>query len=372
MSDNLNKLFETMQLDEDTKGLIQEAWNKKLSEAKDEIASELREEFAQKYTHDKKLIVKTVDNFLEETLKRELEELAEDKKSLAAQEVASKTQVKEHIKMLNDFIKTQMAKEVNEGRSSRVELKKGITVLEDFILKQLSEEIAEFQQDKKELQEQRVKLVREGRTQLVEAKKEFIQRAAKVVNEKIEKTMRSEIEQFRDDIKAARENSFGRKIFESFVGEYMSSYLNEGSEVRKLQKVIESKNDEIKATEDKLVEQTALTESVNQKLSATKSLVERNKTLSSLLKPLAREKKTIMKELLESVQTTDLKRKFDQYLPAVLNEGNVDTSSRGKKALNESVVSEKTGNRANNLNENAQNSDNIAEIENIKKLAGIK
>ena len=45
-------------------------------------------------------------------------------------------------------------------------------------------------------------------------------------------------QRFRDDITAARENDFGRRIFESFANEYRSSYLNENSAVKDLQKEI--------------------------------------------------------------------------------------------------------------------------------------
>jgi hypothetical protein len=46
----------------------------------------------------------------------------------------------------------------------------------------------------------------------------------------------------------------------------------------------------------------------------------REKTLAELVAPLSKDKRQVMVELLESVQTANLKKQFDKYLPAVLNE----------------------------------------------------
>jgi hypothetical protein len=55
------------------------------------------------------------------------------------------------------------------------------------------------------------------------------------------------MKQLHEDIEAHRQNDFGRRIFEAVAAEFQTSYLAEGTEMRKLQKVLESKQAEIAA-----------------------------------------------------------------------------------------------------------------------------
>src|SRR5690606_22755362 len=104
----------------------------------------------------------------------------------------------------------------------------------------LAEEVKELHADKKALVEQKVKLVIEGKKEIEETKKKFVENAARLVEGNVNQLLKRELEQYRNDIKSARENDFGRRIFEAFAGEYMASYLNEGTVAKKLQKEISS------------------------------------------------------------------------------------------------------------------------------------
>ena len=126
--------------------------------------------------------------------------------------------------------------------------------------------------------------------------------------------------QLKEDIKVAKENNFGRKVFEAFAGEYMSSHLAEGTEVRKLQKELETVAENSADTESKLKEKDAEIEAVQMKLRIAEDKNVREKALTELTANLSKDKRRVMNELLESVQTSDLKKQFNKYLPAVLNE----------------------------------------------------
>ena len=90
--------------------------------------------------------------------------------------------------------------------------------------------------------------------------------------------------------------------------------------------------------------------------------------MNSLLGSLNEEKKDVMKTLLESVQTVKLENAFNKYLPAVLNNGSVQ-SSPTKRALSESVIVEATGNKtAKKIVEIDTSEDNVIDI---KRLAGL-
>ena len=236
-------------------------------------------------------------------------------------------------------------------------------------MKQLSEEIRDFRADKKSLVEQKVRMVAEGKAKLQETKQQFVKRSAKVIEETIEKVLRSEIEQFKDDIKVARENDFGRRIFESVAAEFMTSHLNEGTAISKMQQMVESKDLELRKMKDSIVKSSKLVEGLDTKLKATQDLVERQRTMSELLSPLSKDKKSIMKDLLESVQTKNLTGAFNKYLPSVLNESVVIKPASTQ--LNEHVKSERTGDRAKvALNESVE-SEYEADLAKIKSLAGI-
>ena len=360
---------------EEGQEMIKEAFESRLAEAREELTAELREEFAQKFEHDKAIMVESMDKFLNDKVAAELAEFADDRKALAEERVKYKARVAEHVKTLERFIVETLAGEVKVLRADRDAAKANVHKLEEFVLKQLAEEVKDFHSDKKALAEQRVKIVREGKQELAKTKQNFVKKAASVIEESINKTLRKEINTFRADIKEARENDFGRRIFESFVGEYMTSHLNESGEVRKLQNEMEALNKKLDEALVQKAEQKQLTESVERKLAAAKDRMNRDKKLGELLGPLGKQQKAIMEDLLETVKTEKLEENFKKYLPAVLNENTRNTERQGRSKLNESrksdVRSAKTGNRRADAAQQQEDDKALAEIQQLKKMAGL-
>jgi hypothetical protein len=369
MAVTFNELLEGAGLSEEARSTIQEAWESRLAEAREELTAELREEFAQRYEHDKSQIVEAVDNFITSKVEAEVAELAEDKKALAEERVKYRKAVREHAKLLDSFVTSMVAKEVKELRADRSRVAEHVAKLDSFVTEQLAEELKEFHEDKKALVEQKVKMVREGKRQLVEAKKDFIRKAADTVEKTINKVISEEVKTFRDDITAARENDFGRRLFEAFASEFGASHLNEAKEIKKVQK-------QLAEVEKKLAESVAqiaaredtvkLTES---KLRIAEDKYARKEKLESLMRPLGKEKKEIMQDLLESVKTEKLEDAFNKYLPSVLD----GETPRARKALNESVVTkEHTGDKkATVVSAEADDNADVVELEQIRKLAGL-
>ena len=374
MAKTFNDLLESGNLSEDVKTQIQEAWESRLAEAKDQLTAELREEFSQRFEHDKQQIVEAMDNFITSSLKDELAELAEDKKATVAERVNYKRAVSEHADVLNKFITETLASEVTELKADRRSQSENFAKLEGFVLDAVAEEIKEFHADKRELAEKKVQLVREGRTQLADAKKEFIRRAADKVEQTISSALKNEVSQFKEDITKARENEFGRRIFEAMASEYGTSYLNENTEVRKLKAELTSLKgvvSETKTKADGIAEQKKLVES---KLRISEDRATRNQVMTDLLAPLSKDKKELMAELLESVKTTKLEESFNKYLPSVIHE---EVGVRTRKAIiKESVTSEHTGNRSLDGQTGSTNEEivdaSVVEIDELRKLAGLK
>ena len=80
MAETFNDLLESGNLSEDVKTQIQEAWESRLAEAKDQLTAELREEFATRYENDKSQIVEAADKMIGDVIAKELEEFKEDKR----------------------------------------------------------------------------------------------------------------------------------------------------------------------------------------------------------------------------------------------------------------------------------------------------
>jgi len=368
MANDLGKILgENANLSEAVQSQINEAWKEKLEEAR----SELREEYARKYEHDKAVMAESVDKFITDKIRVELEEFAEDKTKLVQERVAYRRKMKEHAALVDKFIVEQVSKEIKEFHTDKQKMAENFKKLENFTLKQLSEEIREFRSDKRKLVEQKVRMVAEGKKQLQSAKEKFIARASQIVEANIDSTLKREISQFKEDIQSARENEFGRRIFESFASEFLTSYLNEGSEINKLQQAIKAKEQEINSLNESVAAKAEKTSLLESQLKVAKDRNVRSRALGKLLKPLSQEKRTVMKDLLESVATKDLDTAFDKYLPAVLNESvTAGNKESGKRALTESRKSEKTGNRPKQaLNEHASQDDSY--LADIIKLAGI-
>ncbi len=358
---NITEIFGSEALSEEVKTQVQEAWEKKLSEAREEISAELREEFAQRYENDKSQIVEAMDGMITDTLKKEVSEFAEDKQKLVAERVAYKKKMGEHSDMLTKFVNDILVQEVQELHSDRDSLKGQFTNLEEFVVRQLSKELTEFQEDKKDLVEKKVQLVSEGKKIIEDSKSAFIKRAAGLVEDAVTSTLKNELNTLKEDIKVAKENNFGRKVFEAFAGEYMSSYLNEGGEIRKLNDQLTDQQEKTNKMEGSLAEKDAEMEAMATKLKIAEDKIVREKTLNELVSPLSKDKRQVMSELLESVQTANLKKQFEKYLPAVLNE------TAQPEQSDTVVITEHTGDRA-----EATNNDENNDIVNIKRLAGLR
>ena len=77
-----------------------------------------------------------------------------------------------------------------------------------------------------------------------------------------------------------------------------------------------------------------------------------------------------MGELLQTVKTEKLDEGFKKYIPAVLNEDTRTTAPK-RSALNESVRTAKTGNKRASVAQTEEDNETLAEIQALKRAAGI-
>ena len=153
----------------------------------------------------------------------------------------------------------------------------------------------------------------------------------------------------------------------------MASYLSEGSEVKKLSKQLSEQKAALEEAQSKINEKETLVETARAEARAANDRIKRTETMNELLKPLSRDKKTVMEDLLKDIKTTNLKEAFSRYLPAVMNGGKVEPAKQTLAETTQPKSVAITGDRTNKLSqaviEESKQSDNLGVI---LHLAGIK
>ena len=397
-------------LTEDVKTALQEAWNKKVDEVREETTLKLKEEYASRFKHERSMMAEAADKFLSEQLHKEIEELVEDKKALAHQRAElGKTiheakaeytkRISQHTAMIESFVKAQLAKELTELNhdhkgliADRAEASKSIEearqqmkkefddrlgMLESFVIRNLEKEVTELHEDRKQLQSTRVELIRESKAKIEEARKAFVKRSSTIVESAINDYLVKEMTQLKEDITISSNNHFGRKIFEAFAAEYMTSHLSEGSQVKVLTQKLEESKKEMEALSKKNIDSTKLVESSNRKVKLAEEESLRVKTLNSLLNTLTGDKREIMEGLLRTVKTEKLNESFKKYLPSIVSGSTtnlkVDVTKRQNLAENSTKTTLKTGNKVNNIIEEAEEAEKAEtnDVLRLKRLAGL-
>lgn len=367
MLDAIKQLLDSNVINEDTSSEIMEAWDSKLTEAREELRTELREEFAHRYNHDKKVMVEALDKMVTDNLRSEIVEFKEEKAALAADRVKFNSKMTENGAKFNNFMTAKLAEEIKELRKDRKMQTEGLRAVEAFVAKKLAKEVREFAQDKRDVVETKVKLVAEARTQLQTLKKRFVKESAAKVSKHVRTKLSTELTSLQEDIKAARENSFGREIFEAFSSTFVSTHLNENAEIRKLKDALDAKNVALKESTKRATKLKVLTESKNKEIRMIKESNQRDEVMTDLLAPLNKAKRDIMQNLLESVQTSRLTNAFEKYLPAVLaNKTKATEPTRKRKMVTESRKAVTGDKRATSSRSNTD-----ATIVDIQKLAGL-
>ena len=361
MLDSLKPLLDSDLINEEAQQQISEAWEIKLNEAREQVRAELREEFAQRYEHDKTVMVEALDRMVTEGLAVELEQVKAEKQSLAEDRVRFQAKMKESSTKFNDFMVTKLAEEIGELRKDRKMHTEGVSKLESFVVHALAREIREFAQDKQDVVETKVRLVREARKQLETLKARFVTESAKKMSNAVGNHLKAELGQLQEDIKVARENNFGRRIFEAYAAEFGATHLNEKAEVRKLHDVIARREQQLGEAIKLGAKAKTLVESKEREIRIIKESNQRESAMEELLAPLNQEKAAVMRNLLESVQTARLSGAFEKYLPAVL----ADRSVKASKVITENV-SVATGDKSARVQE-----EDRSNVIDLKRLAGL-
>lgn len=390
---------------------LQEAFDKKVQEARELAEMSAREELAQRYEHDKDQLIEAMDRAITDVVQTyEAQKADEITKLREAQEkfqeglkeakASYRTRMKEHLNKANDFVAKHLAEEIKSLRGEKTRLAEArvgaadevadlrsklaeahnshVTKIDEFVVKQLTRELDEFDQDRRALVETRAKLVAESRRKLRETEQRFVKESATKVDRIVSESLAQEMKQLHEDLERHRQNDFGRKIFEAVSAEFMASYFAEGTETKKLQGILETVQSELSETKQRLSEAEATSEKVSRNAKLAEDRADRAKIMSELLSNLRGEKRAVMEGMLDSVKTPDLRKSFERLLPVVTESAqprkNTQNVSRELTEAPSKTARVITGDqRANRLIESiaAAEQPELDEMSHVLRLAGI-
>lgn len=315
MEKMLEKILENELFSEDTKKEIAESFRAILDEAKTAQEKALRAEFTERYEHDKEKIAEAVQQYIDQGVEKEMSEFHADWKAVNEQRVKyvnAQAMLKEHA---HKAIRDRLA------------------VFEKALLKAFHKETKELHEDLKVNRAAALRAITEAKAQAEADRQAFKTKGAKVLEHILKVQFDSEKRAMMEDIEKAKQNDFGSRIFEAFMGEARRLFFNSHKELRNLLKKLNEQKTAYAA------EKAALLKQINEaKAIANKAIVENrqikesairtqkmNQLLSTVPSGIAREK---MKTLLESSAVTDLEKTFRKFAPSILTEARAPSSNK--------------------------------------------
>lgn len=330
----------------------------KLHEGKKALLKNLKKVKALKENHEGMVNqrVKVFETFVMDTLKEELSEFSKDRQKLeegiakermklVKEQMRSKKLAESKEKAFNMLVQDVLKEEISEFHTDRARFNESIQKMENLMVSQLTEELSEFQEDRKELQERRVELEKEFKQKLDEAKDTFIKRASKSAERLVNETLSNELHALKEDIQVAKQNTFGRKLFEAFASEFYYSHMSENTEISKIMKKLDESQKNAEKLQKIVKEQAQAINKTRQELNETRESSMRQSKIDKLVRPLAPTQRKIMSKLLEGVEAQKLDEAFERYLPNVLERNSRTTKAASSEANGRKKLSESKGNR---------------------------
>lgn len=361
----LEKFLKESNLSAEAKKVIQEAWN----EERETLASEIRLEMKERYSEDLEKLTEGVNSLVSSVITNEMTGLYEEKKKLHQ----DRKTVRESLGKFYKFSQTILAEQVKDMRGEAKHLNESLGKFMKFSNVILSEEVADFQHEKRELVESRIKLLTEGRKEIANHKRQFSEKAAVASAKYIAETTEKHLSELKTELLEAKQNNFGRQIFEAFGAEFLRNQFNENKVLRGLNESISSKEQELMNVKVQLSEAVNKGKESVQKLKVMEDRYQRKEIMAELTKPLTSMQKQVMESLLSTTPTEKLNEGFAKYHKSVLrgtsSEPAVKQPTKGKP-LNEGAVI--TGNRKPLPTvDSTLDSDDLDFLDQLQKNAGI-
>lgn len=348
MEELLKKLLESELLDAETA----EAIKRKLAEVEAKAEERAVKKLEDTYKSDKNKLVAALDLMISEGLRTAVNEFSQERRSLS--KLAAKA-----------------AKEAaTADRRADEALARKAAALQIMLEGNIEKEIREFRTDRKAERAAVVKVIREARLKAEKDREAFVKRGAVVLETVIEDMLGKKVKELAEDIRAARKNDFGRRIFEAVAAEFRSSFYNENAEAKKLASALAKTQEKLRVVETKskaiLTKQAKALSEAKAEAKKLNELKERAKIKAQLLGNLSGDAKKQMAVILESQPTSALQTTYKKFLPEVLS------GSKGGRLLEsrqEPRLELREGNRSHNSSEF---SDTDSDLADLRARAGIR
>lgn len=365
------KLMESMGVkDVEARKAFEEMMNDKYRQIRAEVREEVYEELSKQAKADKERIVESMNQLTNKVIKEEMEKINIHRKNLIKEKLALK-EAKENVEktiadrtaMIKDdfnkklrenissmkknleeqkadfvekaskFINESVKKEISELHSDRKQLGESLKQFGKFIAEQVSANVKKQRDEIKSLDALKVRLVKEQNEKVAEAKKKFFAEASEKMSKFIEANVKRELTEFRKDIAESRKKSFGSKIFEAFAKEFAVKFFNED-------KVVKGLLESVKASNNKLLHASKVTEEMNAKLlkenkelKAVNTSLTRSKIINESLNHLPKAKQEMVKSLVKDVPTNKLVESLNKYIPMVLEGNTIKTINKNRERV---------------------------------------
>lgn len=354
MDDILKKMVKDKVLTEETKEAISAAFRKSLDEAKSAQEQAIRSELAEQYEKDKSAIHAAFEAFLEQELREHVSEL------------------RDGVEEINNM-KLEYANKITQVKeAAQSYVKKRLGAIEKVVESIIKREISELHESEVTNRRAYVNAINEKTAELESDRQKFRKTAAAVLENIINVQVNTTLTELREDIQAAREDKFGRELYEAFMHTFRRQFFNSSAEFKKVAGALQEARKELKTVQAKSKKAIAEAQERATAAERTKAKLEesvaRREKMTKLLSGLNGDARSKMKTILEASKTADLEKTFRKFVPAVLKEtkGGKPTTAK-KDRLEEAVIELKTGGQPSVVTESDDEDDEILDI---KRRAG--
>lgn len=388
----------------DVKNAFNALMREKVAQIRNEVRKEVYEELSKQAKADKEKIVESMNTVVNSTISQKQKEIDLHRKNLIKEklnlkeaqqnikkEIADKTaliqedfnkklanamksledkyaaQKADFIEKASKFLNEAVKQEVVDLRNDKKQLGESLEKFSKFISEQVMAQTKEHREEMKKLDALRVRLVKESNEKILSEKKKFFTEAASKMEKFINSTVNREVKEFRTSIAESRKKSFGSKIFEAFAREFAVKFFNENKIVNGLLESVKANQNRLVHTNKILSEKADKMSKENKQLKEYAQKLTRENLINESIAHLAKDKQTMIKNLVKDVPTEQLTESIKKYIPMILNnksDNNINNSRVLKEGRRTVLTGEKQKVTAMNLEDKSEQ-DVDAEINKI-------
>lgn len=409
------KLMESMNItDTEARRAFEDLMNAKVKDIRAEVKQEVYEELSKQAKIDKQRIVESLNDITNSVIAEEKKKIDACRKKLIKEKLALKEarenldkeiidrtaclkeeydnkleqsksnfnnklndsimsmkktvdeQKEDFIEKASAFINECVKKEIKEFANDKKQMANGLRQFSKFITEQVAAKVKEHRDEMRSLEELKVRLVKEQKANILEAKKKFYEDAANKSMKFLNECVKNELSEFRTDIAEARKNTFGAKLFEAFSKEYAKNFFNENNVVKGLLKSIKADQNKLKQSnkvleskQDKLIKE-------NKQLKASNEQLVREKIISESTASLSTDERSMIKNLTKDVETSKLNESIQRYIPMIIKQNIEKNINKDKSKVRERVLNENKGMKV--LTGNVKNRTSLSDVFKAKEL----